>query len=366
MRSAADGPALADVEAAIDAAGGAIGVDAYLDIALYGPHGFYTGGAADDAGGAAGRRGDFLTSPEVGPLFGAVVARFVDAEWERRGRPDPFTFVDAGAGPGTLARSVLAAGPVCRSALRYVAVEISEAQRSRHPDDVESVARLPEGPIDGVVFANELLDNLPFRVAVFDEGWREAFVVRADDGGLAEVLSHHRFDPVPHVLPARPPHGARVPLVSRAAAWFETARSIVSSGAVVIVDYAVPTTAELARRHQREWLRTYRRHDRGLHHLRAPGDQDVTIDVPLDQLPEPDAVRSQAQWLQRWGIDDLVAEGRRVWTEQAARPGLEAMRMRSRISESAALLDPAGLGGFTVAEWRAGGAAQAWGGAERR
>ena len=84
-----------------------------------------------------------------------------------------------------------------------------------------------------------------------------------------------------------------------------------------------------------------------------PGTQDITIDVPFDQLPEPDAVRSQSQFLQRWGIDELVAEGVRVWTEQAARPGLEAMRMRSRVAESEALLDPDGLGGFLVAEWRA-------------
>ena len=58
-------------------------------------------------GGSAGRRGDFITSPEVGPLFGVVIARYLDAEWERIGRPDPFTVVDVGAGPGTLARSVL-------------------------------------------------------------------------------------------------------------------------------------------------------------------------------------------------------------------------------------------------------------------
>ena len=81
----------------------------------------------------AGRRGDFLTSPEVGPLFGAVLARLLDAEWDRLGRPDRFTVVDAGAGPGTLARSVLAAGPRCRDALRYVAVEVGAAQRARHP-----------------------------------------------------------------------------------------------------------------------------------------------------------------------------------------------------------------------------------------
>ena len=84
----------------------------FMAEALYGPDGFYT------TGGRAGRRGDFITSPEVGPLFGAVVARYLDAEWQRIGRPGEFTVVDAGAGPGTLARSVLAAGPECSSAMR--------------------------------------------------------------------------------------------------------------------------------------------------------------------------------------------------------------------------------------------------------
>ena len=40
-----------------------------------------------------------------------------------------------------------------------------------------------------------------------------------------------------------------------------------------------------------------------------------------------------------------------MWAERAARPDLEAMAMRSRISESEALLYPAGLGAFTVLEW---------------
>ena len=118
------------------------------------------------------------------------------------------------------------------------------------------------------------------------------------------------------------------------------------------IDYATPITAMLAGRPYRDWLRTYRNNERGDHYLAAPGTQDITIDVPIDQLPEPDAVRSQAQFLQRWGIDELVEEGKRIWEEQAARPGLEAMKMRSRISEAEALLDPAGLGAFLVAEWR--------------
>jgi len=121
---AAAGRAAADIRLAIAAAGGAIPFAAFMDLALYGPSGFYTA----PAGGRAGRRGDFLTAPEVGPLFGAVVARFLDAEWERLGRPDPFTVVDAGAGPGTLARAVLAARPACRGALTYVAVEVGARQ----------------------------------------------------------------------------------------------------------------------------------------------------------------------------------------------------------------------------------------------
>ncbi len=85
----------------------------------------------------------------------------------------------------------------------------------------------------------------------------------------------------------------------------------------------------------------------------SSGTQDITIDVPIDQLPEPDNVRMQAQFLQLWGIDELVDEGKRIWETEAARPGLVAMKMRSRISEAEALLDPAGLGDFLVAEWRA-------------
>ena len=324
----------------------AVPFDRFVEAALYGPDGFYT------SGGRAGRRGDFITSPEVGPLFGAVVARFLDAEWERTGRPDPFTFVDAGAGPGTLARSVLAARPVCAGALEYVAVEISAPQREQHPDGVTSTRKLPGGPIDGVVFANELLDNLPFRLAVFDGGWREAFVVQLPDGRLVEQLSA-RFDPVPVPLPEPAPMGARAPLQGAASAWVERARRLVRRGSVVAIDYCTPTTAELAGRPWREWLRTYRGHERGGHYLAEPGSQDITTEVAIDQLPEPDSVRSQSQWLQLYGITDLVDEGKRYWDEHAARPDLAAVKMRSRVSESEALLDPSGLGAFTVLEWRA-------------
>ena len=95
-------------------------------------------------------------------------------------------------------------------------------------------------------------------------------------------------------------------------------------GTLLVIDYMSPTTAELAARPWREWLRTYRQHDRGGHYLGDPGSQDITTEVAIDQLPEPDTVRSQAQWLQLHGIDELVDEGKRHWEAHAARPDLAA------------------------------------------
>ena len=319
--------------------------DRFMADALYGQSGFYT------TGGSAGRRGDFITSPEVGPLFGAVMVRFVRQEWARLGRPAEFTFVDAGAGPGALARAMLAADPELLTWTRYVAVDVSEGQRSRHPAGVESRSDLPAGPFDGVIVANELLDNVPFRLAVHDGEWREAFVVRLPDGRLVETLSA-AFDPIPDVLPRQAVLGARAPLQDAARNWIVEARQCLRAGTLVVIDYMSPTTAALAQRPWREWLRTYREHARGDHYLAGPGSQDITSEVAVDQLPEPDTVRSQSQWLQLHGIGELVDEGKRLWQEHAARPDLEAMRMRSRVSESEALLDPEGLGAFTVLEYR--------------
>ncbi len=348
---------------------GPLRFDAFHAAALYDPEaGFYA------AGGRAGRRGDFITSPEVGPLFGAVVARAIDTWWDWLGRPDPFTFVDAGAGPGTLARAVLHAAPAClrAGALCYVAVEISPAQRALHgpfrQPFAESTGKLPEsakgsrwgvvpemaaGPFTGVVFANELLDDLPFRLLVFDGDWREAHVAVDRGGRFVEVLAAITAPP-PFPLPTDVPHGARMPWQERAATWLGDALGRIARGRVVVADYA-SDTARMAHRPWREWLRTYRAHDRGRHYLADPGEQDVTTEVALDQLAAvirpPDAVRTQTQWLAVHGIDELVENGRQAWRAGAATGELAAVAGRSRIREAEALTDPTGLGAFTVAEW---------------
>jgi SAM-dependent MidA family methyltransferase len=332
-------PSATDEIVAAIAANGPLRFDRYMQLALYGREGFY------NSGGTAGRRGDFITSPEVGPLFGAVLARFVAAERARLGDPADFTVVEVGAGPGTLARSMLAAAPD----VRYVAVEVSAAQREHHPPGVESVADLPVEPVTGVIVANELLDNLPFRLLVFDGGWREAHV-DLHDGRFVEVLVP--LLDAPAWLPLTAAHGARAPWQQAASDWIDRARHTLSGGSVMAFDYVSETTEQLAAEPWRQWLRTYRGHERGQHYLAAPGTQDITAQVALDQLPRPDAVQSQAEFLRHWGIDDLVDQGRRTWESAAASPTVAALRMRSRVREAEALLDPTGLGAFTALAWR--------------
>jgi SAM-dependent MidA family methyltransferase len=360
---------------------GPLPLDRVLDRALYDPEGgFYEAG-----GRAGGREGDFLTSPEVGGLFGAVVARFLDACWRDLGSPDPYVVVDAGAGPGTLARTVLAAAPACALALRYVLVERSAAQRARHaaalpleepalafaPVDRDTEVPVPEAPrgpicvsladlprITGpaVVVANELLDNLPFALAERRSGeWCEVRVDLEGDA-LCELLvplDAERAALVSRLAPDAV-DGARIPLQAAAGDWLRDALEVAGlRGRVVVIDYAA-TTADLAARPQDEWLRTYRRHARAGPLLEGLGSQDVTCEVAVDQLAlvrPPGSDLGQADWLRRWGIDELVEAARAEWTARAHVADLAALAARSRVTEAAALLDPAGLGGFRVLEW---------------
>ena len=340
MPSAAD-----EISAAIAAAGGAIPFSEYMQLALYGEGGFYT------TGGRAGRRGgDFITSPEVGPLFGTVIARALDAWWKELGSPSRFDVVECGAGPGTLARSILAAQPECEDAMHYVAVEISASQRALHPQGVESRETMPDGPITGVILANELLDNLPFRLFVFDGSWMEAFVSQASSGQFVEVLLTP--DVVPSCLPQTAPHGSRAPIQDAAASWARDCLSIIDRGQLLLFDYCSASTADISLTPWREWLRTYRDQGRGTHYLSDPGSQDITTQVMLDKLAAGFTISTQADFLRQWGINELVSEGNVYWESMKHAPDVEAMKMRSRSNEATSLTDSSGLGTFTVLLWQ--------------
>jgi len=340
VHSAAD-----EISAAIAAAGGAIPFSEYMRLALYGDGGFYT------TGGRAGRRGgDFITSPEVGPLFGTVIARALDAWWKELGSPSRFDVVECGAGPGTLARSILAAQPECANAMNYVAVEISASQRALHPQGVDSRETMPDGPITGVILANELLDNLPFRLFVFDGSWMEAFVAQATGGQFVEVL--RTPDVVPSCLPLNAPLGSRAPIQDAAASWVQNSLLKINHGRLLLFDYCSASTAEIALTPWREWLRTYRDQGRGTHYLSEPGSQDITAQVMLDQLPTGLSLSTQADFLKLWGIEELVNEGNAYWENMKHAPDVAAMKMRSRSTEARSLIDQTGLGAFTALSWQ--------------
>jgi SAM-dependent MidA family methyltransferase len=339
--------------------------------------GFYT------SGGSAGRRADFLTSPEVGPLFGAVIAKALDAWWNELGCPDPFVVVEAAAGAGTLAAAVLAARPACVSALRYVLVERSAILReqagSRLPleqpafvlgpsvaaepgEETESVpgggpllavlADLPAEPFTGIILANELLDNLPFSLLERSpDGWCEVRV-GVSDGALVEVIvpAEPELTAVGDDLAPNAAEGARMPVQAEARTWVADALSKLQRGRLVLFDYA-DTTAGMAARPWSSWLRTYRSHGRGSGPLEHPGLQDVTCEVATDQLPAPTVEVSQAAFLGQHGLGRLVEEARQTWDERAAIGDLAALRAKSRVHEAAALSDPSGLGAFHVLTW---------------
>jgi SAM-dependent MidA family methyltransferase len=267
------------------------------------------------------------------------------------GCPSSFDVVEVGAGPGTLARGIFDAQPKCISAMKYVAVEISAAQRALHPNFVESVEQFPDRTIQGVVLANELLDNLPFKLFVFDGEWMEAFVGLGDGGKFVEVL--RTVDDIPDVLPKTASLGSRAPIQTAASQWLLNMSQKLSGGRVLVFDYCSESTREIAVTPWREWLRTYKDHQRGVHYLIEPGSQDVTTQVMIDQLMMAVpalSVTQQSEWLLNWGIDELVAAGSKYWEEHKSAPDIAAMKMRSRVNEAQALTDRDGLGSFSVLE----------------
>lgn len=326
---------------------GPMGYAEVVDLALYHPeHGFYSGS------GRAGRRGDFITSAEVGPLFGHVVANAIDAEWFRLGQPESFTVIDAGAGPGTLARSVLSAQPQCSPALRYVAVEQSASQRVDHPEGVVSVEELSANSVgdgfDGVILANELLDNLAFsRVERVGAAMCPLDVTLSDRGDL-ELVAASSSRELDSLFAAEVTTAVFQPL---AAQWVLHARSVLTRGRVIVIDYARLGSAEVE-------IRTYAEHERAGDPLVALGTKDITVDVDLEQLQRvvgpADRICSQAEWLAGHGIGELVEEGKRRWEQSAGIGDLSALKFRSRINEAGALTAQDGLGGFLVAEWVVG------------
>jgi len=347
------------------ALGGPVRFDRFQADALYAADGFYT------TGGAAGRGGDFLTAVEASIGFAVCIVGELDAQWQRAGEPDPYVVVEGGAGIGTLCADVFELSPLCRDALRWVMVETSQAQRdvamARLADETfPGTEHLPVAAMSDlgrlrlengahVVVSNELLDNLPVRVVRRGHRWEELFVALAKTRA-SDLKLEERWEPMGANSTTRAErHGAGVadgvefPLADHAVQWIVRALGLLGpTGLLLAFDYGA-STAELAGRGRSGWMRTYSRHSRGRGPLDDVGNQDITSDVAFDQLPGAPTLERQADWLNDRGLEQFRSgSGRLRWPNDA---GLRDQKQRYRDSEIDTLIDPGGMGAFTVATW---------------
>ena len=332
--------------------------DLFAEDALYGAEGFYT-----QLGTAGTDGGDFVTSPETSPLFGACVAAYLDQVWHDMECPDPFVVIEGGSGTGTLCRDIFLSAQDCNDALRYVMVERSDRQREigfsrvtttcfADSEEVPFAAlkELPAGPVTGVVVANELLDNLPPRIVrKAATGWLELYV--EDD---AEVW-HPAPQPAEDMASAVAPNasiGATLPLHLKGAVWVNRAMKLLDRGRILTFDYGVESSEMFNDRPLGEWLRTYKGHRRAGAPYSDPGTSDITCDVAFDQLPGSPTICLQSDWLASKGLATMTEWAQEKWEDSAASPDSTAVAARQVLAEAAALTDRNGLGGFLVAEWQ--------------
>lgn len=274
---------------------GPITVAEYMEIALYDPSDGYYARAAQ----RSGRDGDFFTSVDVGPLFGELLAVQIEEMWRAIGG-GPFDLVEAGSGNGRLTADVLDAvardHPALYSKLRVTLVERSRAAReAQHATLGAHVGRLhdsrPDLPprIEGVVFANELLDAFPVHVVVGTGGEPREILVEARGERLAEVegeLSGEARGELAQ-LGAAIPAGVRAEICPFARTWLACAAAALGRGFLLLVDYGHEARELHSDTHRSGTLVAYRAHTAGLRHwLDEPGSSDLTSHVNLTAVRE--------------------------------------------------------------------------------
>lgn len=281
----------------IEAAGGVIGFDTYMDLALYAPGlGYYSAGAAK-----FGAAGDFITAPEMTGLFGLTLARVlapVVADCDG-------VVLELGAGSGHLAVDLftgLLAADAPPSA--YCILEPSADLRARQQarvaealpvwrDRFHWLDRLPAEPLTGAIVANEVLDALP----------AARFRIRPDGGaeGLGVGWSGDRFIEQPCAPPAalvgllaslRDDYGIELPpgyvseLVPALPAWVRGLADTLRRGMVLLIDYGYPRREYYLPQRDRGTLICHYRHRAHDDLFRLPGLQDITASVDFTAVAE--------------------------------------------------------------------------------
>jgi SAM-dependent MidA family methyltransferase len=304
--------------ARIAQAGGWLAFSDYMQMALYEPGlGYY-----DAIGSKFGARGDFVTAPEISPLFARATAAQVAEAFEQL----PAQVLEFGAGTGALAHDLIVdlQRRGCAVA-RYFIVEVSADLRARQRQRLAGLPvtwldGLPTG-FEGVVIANEVLDVLPVRLfvrqanGVYERGVRcdgsaLRWEGRAADPGLAQQVEAIEA----LVGPLHEGYGSE--LCPLASAWIAALGACLRRGLVLLFDYGFPRREYY---HPQRTMGTLMCHYRQHAHadpLWLPGLNDITAHVDFSACAQAaDAAglnllgyTSQAHFLMNCGILDLLAD----------------------------------------------------------
>ena len=353
---------LAELLAERITAHGPISFADWMDACLYHPqHGYYRREAP-----TVGRDGDFLTSPEVHPLFGGAVAYLVAAAWEQLGRPAPFQIAEIGPGSGALAESMLrwlyGHAQECAEALKLSLVEPNSYAAGRQQVRLRTFDTPIEWRVEiddlsadqHLIVANELLDALPVhRLQYLDCEWRELYVAYSPSAGFHDLesqLSDARLlDPLQEHPGADASEGQiaeisplRAEMVHRLATRLDPQRSL-----LLLFDYGYERERLYAPWRRDGTLLTTRNHVPSDNPYSRPGEQDISCHIDLEQFRAaardagllPYSIVSQAEWLRALGAAILppVAEA----------PGAMADYLAARRAIDA-LTDATGLGRIAV------------------
>jgi SAM-dependent MidA family methyltransferase len=269
----------------IDAHGGWISFERFMEMALYDPGlGYYSAGAIK-----LGTAGDFVTAPEISPLFSRCMAAQCAEIFEQSGTAD---ILELGAGSGIMAADILSELAVLgRLPERYFILEVSADLRERQRQTLQSrvptlasrvewLDRWPQG-LRGVVLANEVLDAMPvqrFRVrgsevnavgVTWQLGRLDWSEVRADASLEAAVRAIEGANGEPF------PDGYLSELNLRLQPWMQGIAEALSQGVALFVDYGLP---------QRQYYRSERREGTLLCHYRHRFHDDPLIHVGVQDI----------------------------------------------------------------------------------
>ncbi len=334
----------ARVRAEIDAAGGWIGFERYMHLALNEPGlGYYA--SPDEKLGASG---DFVTAPELSDALARGLAAVLAPNLRRLENP---VVLELGAGHGTLAAQLLdSLAELGLERVRYLILETSAALRARQQhvlgDRATWLERLPAAPIHGAIIANEVADALP--VSCFVKRGGDAIplgVARRDDGfewsaGSPEPTLAAAVRGLEEQLGMPLPDGYRSEIALALPAWIGALAASLERGALCVVDYGYVRRDYYRLERDGGTLICHYRHRAHDDPFLYPGLQDISAwvdfsacaDAAVDAGLEVAGFTTQAQFLIGALGEGLLGESARAGSP-AALGALKRLLMPGEMGE---------------------------------